>query len=371
MKSTWHCLRRSIFYPCLATVLAAASGCTTVPTKEFASYKDTFAQARKAGEDVLVDYGASVSRVDELNAKQEAAQVKPKERGALFDPLSGSKQTAAVDDVAVRMKAWDVVARYNDLLTALAEGKAADQLAAAVDGLSSSLTSFPISEVALSATQVSGYLAPLKPLALEAVREQSRRKFVAAVAEGGPLISDKFLAFMKKDAGKFYQLRQLFNDMEYDPIVDEIGDVRNRFAAVAAKFQPTPDVMTALDNLNQELALLPREPGGAFPIDPVALKPASGSAPPPAPDTVAQLQGMTTDVKGLVSRAVAKDAELDAYREVMTHYVSLLNQLEQSMRALQSAAEQAQPTIPPASDLERTVILLREAYMKYKDIGKE
>ena len=106
-----------------------------------------------------------------------------------------------MDRVVVRMKAWDVVARYNDLLTALAEGRAADELAGAVDGLSSSLGSFPIAAVAVAWTEVSGYLAPLKPLALEAVRERSRRDFIAAVGKGGPLIADKFLKLLREDAG--------------------------------------------------------------------------------------------------------------------------------------------------------------------------
>jgi hypothetical protein len=68
---------------------------------------------------------------------------------------------------------------------------------------------------------------------------------------------------------------------------------------------------------------------------------------------------------------LAKDAELDAYREVLSAYVGLLNQLERSMHALQVAAEQAQPGIPQGADLERTVILLRQAYIAYKDKSTE
>ncbi len=67
----------------------------------------------------------------------------------------------------------------------------------------------------------------------------------------------------------------------------------------------------------------------------------------------------------------AKDAELNAYRDVLNAYLALLDQLEHSMRGLQAAAEQAQPGIPQAADLERTVILLREAYIAYKDKRKD
>ena len=66
----------------------------------------------------------------------------------------------------------------------------------------------------------------------------------------------------------------------------------------------------------------------------------------------------------------AKDDELNAYRQVLIAYLALLNELERSLWNLQLAAEQAQPAIPSAVELERAVILLREAYMAYQDKGK-
>jgi len=373
-KSTWHYLRRSAFYPCLATVLIAASGCTTVPTKEFATYKETFNQARKAGEDVLLDYGVAAAQYQERLAKGSDAKPKPKVRAEPFDPSSVAKNMASVDHIAVRMKAWDVVARYNDLLTALAEGKAADELAGAVDGLSSSLASFPVAEVALSWTEVSGYLAPLKPLALEAVREQSRRQFVAAVGKVSPLITDKFLKLLREESKDFYKVRWGLNDMDYRPAVDEIAFVGNRFADVTEQFQQTQDVTTTLAKLNADLLTLPQKVIGdkSKPeIPKVEPKSSPAGAPAPTVEVLAQLESLQSDAAARIGHALAKNAELDAYREVLTHYIALLDQLEQNMRALQIAAEQAQPTIPQGGDLERTVILLRQAYMKYKDIGKE
>ena len=374
MKSTWHRVRRSLFYPCLASVLLVASGCTTVPTKEFATYKETFSQARKAGEDVLLDYGVAAAQYHERSAKGSDAKPKPKVRAEPFEPSSAARNTASVDHIAVRMKAWDVLARYNDLLTALAEGKAADELAGAVDGLSSSLASFPVAEVALTWTEVSGYLAPLKPLALEAVRERSRRQFVAAVGKLAPLMTDKFLNLLREESKDFYRVRWGLNDMDYRPAVDEIAFAGNRFADVAEQFEQTQDVATTLAKLNADLLTLPQKMIGdkSKPeIPKVEPKPSPAGAPAPTADVLAQLESLQADAAARIGRALAKNAELDAYREVLTHYVTLLDQLDQNMRALQIAAEQAQPNIPQGADLERTVILLREAYMKYKDIGKE
>jgi len=43
---------------CVVALLLAAltAACTTIPQREFATYKDTFAKARTAGETVVLDY---------------------------------------------------------------------------------------------------------------------------------------------------------------------------------------------------------------------------------------------------------------------------------------------------------------------------
>jgi hypothetical protein len=339
----------------------AATGCTTVPTKEFASYKDAFAQARAAGEEVLLDYGAASNQVQAINAQLASPQTR--QRVASFDASSASRPTAA-DAVAVRMQAWDVVARYNDLLTDLAEGKAANELAGAVDGLSSSLAAFPITSVALSATQVSGYLAPLKPLALEAVREKSRRDFVAAVGKGGDLINGTFLKLLRDDTKDFYAVRKGLNDIAYEPLVNQVARIATRFDTLAKPLQDSPEVQQTRLALNAQLARLPPLSSGKPRIPPVDAS--AGSAVPTAVQ-VLQLETLTTTATGLVADALAKDAQLEAYEKVLAAYVALLNQVETSMHGLQLAAAQAQPGIPTGDKLESAVIALREAYIAYKD----
>lgn len=359
-------------WPALVATAIVACGCTTVPTREFSTYKDTFAEARAAGQEVLLDYGASAKQYAEAKAAADAAKPKTKVRGEPFDVQAIAQEATKVDHIAVRMKAWDVVARYNDLLTALAEGRAADELAAAADGLSTSLGSFPVVAISTSWTEIGGYLAPLKPLALEAVREKSRRDFIAAVGKGGPLITDKLIKLLQDDAATFYLVKKGLNDLEYDAIVRLVRQTGRRFVSLGNEFQPAPAVENELNALNAQISRLPSEKADGSTIrivEPFTLKPV-GAAPIP-PEGLAQLKSLEADASALVVRALAKDAELDAYREVLANYVVLLGQLEQSMRALEAAAMQAQPGIPQAADLQRAVILLREAYITYKDMGKE
>jgi len=347
-----------------------ATGCTTVPTREFATYKETFAQARAAGEEVLLDYGAARAQADDVNAKLAAAKAGKKVRGGLFDPSAVGKNSGSMEDVIVRMKAWEVVARYNDLLTALAEGRAADELAGAVDGLSASLTSFPIATVAATAAEVSGYLAPLKPLALEAVRERSRREFIAAVAKGGPLITDKFLKYLREDTVDFYKVRTGLNNLEIFAIAESADKTGKRLVALVSSFQASRDVDDRIETLNVDIALLPVLPRETPLVPPLKVPPQRGSA-ALTPEARAQVGSLVQDMTAQIGKVAAKDDELNAYRQVLESYVRLLNQLEHSMRGLQTAAEQAQPSIPQAADLQRIVIQLREAYMIFKDKAKE
>ena len=87
-------LRGSVALLLVAAIVAA--GCT-IPGKEFASYKDAFAEARSAGETVVLDDGVAVFQFEELKAKRAAAKPVQEKRGVPFDPNAVSRNLAAVD----------------------------------------------------------------------------------------------------------------------------------------------------------------------------------------------------------------------------------------------------------------------------------
>jgi hypothetical protein len=353
----------------VALLLAAlTAACTTIPQREFATYRDTFTKARTAGETVVLDYGVAVAQFEEIKARRMAAKPEQRRRGAPFDPAAEAKKSAPVDHVLVRMQAWDVVARYNDLLTALAEGKPADELAAAVDGLSASLNNFPLKAIAASAAEVSGYLAPLRALALEAAREHSRRQFVEAVGKGAPLINDKFIVLLREDAADFYRVRAGLNDLEIAALAESANATGVQLGELAASFQASREADAAIAAFNADVEKLPVLAGGVRLVAPV--KPAQRGTAALTPEAKAQLASLAQDGRAQLARVAATDDEINAYRQVLIAYLALLNELERSLRNLQLAAEQAQPAIPSAAELERAVILLREAYMAYQDKRK-
>lgn len=342
--------------------LALMTACTTLPEKEFSSYKETFAQARSAGEQVLMDYGAAVSDYNDAVAQDEVANPTARPRPASFTAAEAQHQPDHVDHIGVRMKAWEVVARYNDLLTALAEGKGADQLLGALDGFSDSLGAFPVAAVKLATAQVQAYLAPLRPLLKDALREKSRRDFVAAVAKGAPIIEGNFLDLLRADAEDFYRVRKGLNDLEYRPLLSDVRARTRRIAKALPEIAKPDELVEPVQKFNARLAALPLNADSKAPIALLELDlNAVGSQPS------AGLLEALDEAAAACDKALAKNEALHAYRDVLVAHVALLDQLGQSLAALRVAAEQAQPTIPRGEDLRRKVIMLREAYIAFKD----
>jgi hypothetical protein len=134
---------------------------------EFASYKDAFAQARAAGEEVQLDYGAAFKESQVILLGQAAASPQARQRLVSFDASAANQPTSA-DQVAVECRLGRGGALQRPSYRS-GRGRAADELAA--DGLSSSLTAFP--SVPLHQRPQAAAIWRTGPLALEAVREKS------------------------------------------------------------------------------------------------------------------------------------------------------------------------------------------------------
>lgn len=163
----------------------------------------------------------------------------------------------------------------------------------------------------------------------------------------------------------FYKVRRGLNDLEYLPVVDSVAQTTQKFGELASQFKKTPALEQALTTLNAEIAKLPSSTRDKPALEPVTVSFGDGSA---TPEQLEQLRTYTAQARDSVAKALEENAELDAYADVLTAYKGLLNQLEQSMRNLQVAASQSRPTIPRGEELQRSVILLREAYDSYKDM---
>ena len=344
------------------SLLLLLGACTSIPVKEFGGYRDAVTKARTAAENILTDYAAALAQKQALDKKQNQQPVEPS-RPAMFDP-STTDGTSAVDQIAVRFQAWEVIGKYNDALTNLAEGKSAEQVGAAVDGLVHSLSQSPLTELSAISSQITPFLGPLKTLLAEADQEALRERYFEALKAGLPLIKDDFIGLLKKDTKIMFEVRYGLNNLEYQGIVDKVSDAKRRFDKLSSQYVLSDNIRKMREQITNALAKLPKGNNGQPAVNPpsnttgtTALTPASES----------QMETLKEDVVNQVDLALQKNKELFAYRDTLTAYVNLLNQMANSIQTLQVAAETGNAPSLPSDDVLKAVIDLRRTYLTYRE----
>jgi hypothetical protein len=368
-------------------VIPSIFACTTVPNKEFASYKESFTKARAASEQVLFDYGAAVEQhqrnVTEKLAKRQhnnVNRIEPPE-----DP-SPSKVTSGAGDIgehiAVRIKAWDVVERYNDLLTGLAEGKSVAQVTATVDGLYQSLSTFPIAEIADAAGSVSPYIGILKQVAAMAERERSRRRFVETVKAGAPIIgapieknekpnkneksdkADSFLKLLQEDYKNFWTTRRGLYERSLKDIKSKITALSIQYINLAKHYKPNPKLKELTEEINEFRKILGMKEGIKLHKTNAEEKKATKNF---SPIIHSQLIQIKDQIKEQIDSAKQKTVELTAYRDVIIAYSEMIYQVSKTLFELVLAVQINTKTIPRTEGLVSIYIELRKAIQTYGD----
>jgi hypothetical protein len=351
-------LQRVCGMMCAALLVA----CTSVPVKEFASYREAVDKARAAAEVVLTDYSAALAEQRVLMAARKPE--KPKRPGA-FDPMTAGGDGANLDYVAVRYQAWAIVGKYNDALASLAEGRSAADVGGAVDGLINSLNQSPFAEAQEFATALAPFLGPLKVLLAEADKEASRQRFLAGLKTGLPLIKDDLIALLKKDSQLMAEVRFGLNDLQYERSLDRVNDAKRRFDRLSINYASTEEVRQMQAEIAAALAKLPRDSDGKS--APLRSPAKSGSQEAMTAAVLAELESQRTQTINEIAGAMRVNDALLAYYDVLGAYVKLLNKMAASTGQLFQAAETGQKFVLPSDELLKAVIALRQSYLTYAE----
>ena len=349
----------------------ALGACTALPLQHFSTYRDTFSKAQSAGEDVLLDYAAARATLTGIDAGRAASRPAEPERLTRIPPTPPGAQ--AIDHITVRLRAWNVVARFNDALLAVAEGRDTPHVAGAADALLHSLNTFPLEAVRDVGADVIPFAGAIAAVLTAAERELSRRAFLQTLAKYGPVVREQFIGLLKQDVDDFYRMRFLLNDREYQTIATrDITGAMRRFNDLAQRFQYTADVQAIAKSIAASLATLPASQEKTTAVAQLgaataALAKAPDGAPAPDPLTLDRLQRARDDVSSAVERAVAKNEALGPYAELLSSYRVLLDRTARSLKALEDAAVGGSRREPPSDELLNAVVLVRQSYLKYRD----
>lgn len=368
---------------------AFVAGCTQLPTREFEQYREAFDQARTAGEGVVLDWGAADDQVKALGpaGSEDEAPV-----GWSHKAVEARLRPA--DHVGARLEAWAIVGHYNEALVALAEGRNASELGERIGALAGGLNGFPWAEfggravrAAAGANVAIGPAVELvRTLAVEAQREGDRRKFVAAVKEAGPLLR-VLTTLLKEDADDFWNVRRGLSDRQQVLVLAQLrsrlrdaGEVLGRHAAVGASVEPGDDAAGAeadrndaavtLERLDAVLRRVPEHGRGLEPLLEAAASERATDAPDIDAAGVARLRALTADAESLVGQSVGLAHEFAAYQLMLEEYVRLLLAVEDTLTALEAAAELAEPGLPPTEDLLHLVRRVRRTIESYEKARK-
>ena len=117
-KYTWATLLTSVL----------VSGCPQIPAAELTQYKQAFAQVQDVSEKVLLDYDQALRESQAFIDGRKPAAETPAPYPLVWDDKIMMFDKKKVDGIEVRRLAFQVIGKYNNLLTQLAEGKSVEQV---------------------------------------------------------------------------------------------------------------------------------------------------------------------------------------------------------------------------------------------------
>jgi len=356
--------RRAALFFWLAWLILQLTGCASVPEREFSDYLDLFEQVRKSSEVVLIDY--AVAKKEALALEQERDSI-PYNRQSSFQTNRLVVPEDSIDDVAIRFKAWEIIDAYNQSLVNLIAGnpgKTEDK----TKSLLRTIIGFSSNALIGAAGDILPAFSALKGIAKQVEMVYEKQKIIAIMTQVSPLISQQFIATMRQDSTLFYQVRYGLNSYHYQQTTTQIGRKVAEFIKLAhsvSQASRNKTVIPLMNAMNDKLVTVVRNANGdKFKV--IALKAEFGNN--DAPQTLAQLSNLKDQVLTLIEQAEQQNKNLDAYRQMLTSYVRMLNELDFQLKIMLYAAQNQQTVeILGDNDFNKTVLRMRQAYLFYEN----
>lgn len=357
------------------------TGCTSIPKGELDKHRESFDAARGMSEQVLLEY----RQLHELNESLRAAA--PSDDAFAWPVFDSSAVSQAdADAVTVRMEAWAVIARYNDALLAIAEGRSNAEIGNAVDGLLGALQAFPVEAVAEVGLEAVPYASAIKPVIRIVEQEIAARNFRAAVIAAAPLI-ERFTLLLAADTDDFWEIHSELSRLQVDRANKRATDLTVRFIALAKPLasiderslppgvdpdsvdQNARNLYQIVEGLDESAARVGANATlvNVIPATPVT---AAGGLPagatPPTDQQLEQLRMLSEQITGEYADAENHREKLIAYRDLLTRYLGLVNGMKVNFARLQSAATSGPSPDTTIDNLTVLVTAARAAYTTYK-----
>ena len=374
----------------LIILILLLNACAIVPEHEFSDYRYVFNQVRDVGEKVIIDYAL---------AKKEQAQLKKNNtlqapRKNTFNSHQLTISNLPVQDVAVRLRAWDVMATYNDALTQLIAGKT---LKSKDQTVLNKLLHFSVGSLRDAASSLSPIAAALDAIITEVEKGFKRHHIVTSIENISEIISSKLIVGMKKDSELFYKVRYSINNYHYQKLRVNISRHIKTFITLSNEIEPLEQqqkVNPLVETLNKRLKQIAISSVGRG-FDPILLELPKKLKPKKrykryrsqyrrqkamigkimmakiksekSRVVLSQLTVLKTQILMLLDEAEQQNVALEAYHDMLTAYIRLLNQMDLYLRVVQQAAVSGQSEpLELGKNFEIALIKMRQAFLYYQ-----
>ena len=374
----------------LIILILLLNACAIVPEHEFSDYRYVFNQVRDVGEKVIIDYAL---------AKKEQAQLKKNNtlqapRKNTFNSHQLTISNLPVQDVAVRLRAWDVMATYNDALTQLIAGKT---LKSKDQTVLNKLLHFSVGSLRDAASSLSPIAAALDAIITEVEKGFKRHHIVTSIENISEIISSKLIVGMKKDSELFYKVRYSINNYHYQKLRVNISRHIKTFITLSNEIEPLEQqqkVNPLVETLNKRLKQIAISSVGRG-FDPILLELPKKLKPKKrykryrsqyrrqkamigkimmakiksekSRVVLSQLTVLKTQILMLLDEAEQQNVALEAYHDMLTAYIRLLNQMDLYLRVVQQAAVSGKSEpLELGKNFEIALIKMRQAFLYYQ-----
>lgn len=335
----------------------------SIPTREFSAYNNAFAETQKIGEQIVIDYSVAKKELAVLKRGKDEQAV----RKSSFKSNQLLLSKVPIDDVAIRLAAWEVVGSYNKVLSNLIAGKPA-QAESESKNILSSLLRLSAKALSTTASKLHPAAAALKAILAEVEKGLERRRIIKSMERISPIISNGLIANMKKDSELFYKVRYGLNNHRYQQLRFDIGRHIKAFVKLANIMSVEARIDTVypmVKTLNARMEKIAKSSTGRG-FKPIKLRPKAGGS--NGPIIISQLNTLKMQILILLDQAAQQNQALESYRETLTAYVRLLNQLDLHLKALQQAATDGRSEqIELSNDFNTALIQMRQAHLYYQN----
>ncbi|MBW7990577.1 MAG: hypothetical protein FVQ84_11265 [Planctomycetes bacterium] len=321
---------------CITLSMVFASGCPSVPHREFKSYSDAFAETKTITEQLLLEYDLA----KQAETKRRSAGMNSVKRSPPYPPVVNlthiDEGKSIKDPVNARRDALKVVTGFNSVLISLAEGKKPEEVKSATDSFIENLNDFSklISEdfTIPYAGQVGAIISTIVTKLEEA---ENRKQFIAALREAEPIIQS-ILDLFAKDAQDIYKIKARQTDRIWSDHQDKVATLIRQIKTVAKEHSmPAGEMAKKLQNIEKEVRQVYNRAGlydnteellttGNKPLDELTISQFQ--------QTLVQANSETDKYESIIKAQIA-------FHELIISYGQLLNKTKSTLTTVRLALD--------------------------------